>query len=343
MDIQKRLYGLGIAFVVVFLAGIAGHYVLARIAGITPTLLECAYQTVIILSTLGSREMSPLNEAWYGQLFTVFLVFSGVGVLFALATTMTAFFVEGEVRQIFWRKKMDKLLAHLKNHIIVCGAGDTGNYVIEELLRSGRPIVLVDNSEERVQRIRQQYPQKPIPYVVGEATDDAVLEQAGIAKAMGIVVTLPDERDNLFVTVTARQSNPNVRIVARAKDAHADVRLRKAGANSVVSPSQIGGMRLAAEMVRPQVVGFLDNMLHEQDRPLRIDEIPLGPSCSMVGKALRNTNLRSEADLLVLAIRDSSGKHYLYNPPPDHVLEAGSTLIVLGPIESVHNIRNRML
>jgi voltage-gated potassium channel len=156
------------------------------------------------------------------------------------------------------------------------------------------------------------------------------------------VAALPDERDNLFITVTARQNNPKVKIVVRASDAQAELRLKRAGADAVVSPSRIGGMRLASEMVRPQVVDFMDQMLRGYDRPLRIEEIPLGPDSSMVGKALRDTNLRKEADLLVLAIRDVTGEHFLYNPPPEHVLEEGSTLIVLGPVESVHTIRNRM-
>ena len=169
-----------------------------------------------------------------------------------------------------------------------------------------------------------------------------MLSDAGIERARGVVAVLPDERDNLFVTVTARQSNAEVKIVARATDVQAELRLKRAGADSVVSPARIGGMRMASEMVRPQVVGFLDHLLRGPEKSLRIEEIPLGASSHMVGKALRDTNLRKEADLLVLAIRDPSGEQYLYNPPPEQVLEEGSTLIVLGPVESVHNIRNRM-
>ncbi|HUU03532.1 MAG TPA: potassium channel protein [Myxococcota bacterium] len=342
MNLQRRLYILSILIVAVFGLGTSGFYVLGRFAGGGPSLLDCVYQTTITLTTLGSREMFPLADLWYGKAFIVLLVLSGMGVLFVFATSLTAFLVEGEVRDLFRRKKMDKALGNLTQHIIVCGAGATGGFVIEELLGSGHPLVIIDTGEERIQRICDAHPKIFLPYIVGNAADDDVLERAGIKQAMGVVATLPDERDNLFVTVTARQNNPRVKIVTRASDAQAEIRLKRAGADSVVSPSRIGGMRLASELVRPQVVDFLDNMLRGQEQPLRIEELPLTPDCGMAGKALRDTNLRKESDLLVLAIRDTSGKHYLYNPPPEHVLEEGSTLIVLGPVKSVQKIRNRM-
>lgn len=343
MEIQRKVFLLSIAIIVVIASGIIGFYVLERFAGGNPSIVDCAYQTVITLSTIGSREMMPLSDHWYGKVFIIVLVLAGMGVLFVFATNVTAFLVEGEIRQIFRRKKMDKALQNLQNHIIVCGAGDTGGYVIGELLRSRHPLVIVDTDQERIEKIREGHPGTNFPFVVGPAADDEVLQRAGIDRARGVVIALPDERDNLFITVTARQTNPGVKIVARAPDAQAEQRLKRAGADAVVSPNRIGGMRMASEMVRPQVVTFLDNMLHGQDKSLRIEEIPLTATCSIVGKALRDTNLRKESDLLVLAIRDRSGGSYLYNPPPDQVLEEGSTLIVLGPVDSVHDIRNRMI
>jgi len=342
MDLQRRLYILSVLIVAVFAIGTAGFYVLGRFAGGTPTMLDCIYQTAITLTTLGSREMLPLSQFWYGKAFVILLIFGGMGVLFVFATSLTAFLVEGEIRNIFRRKKMDKALKNLKNHIIVCGAGATGGYVIEELLGSGHSLVIIDNREERIEKIVENHPKTMVPFIVGNAADDEILTKAGISRARGVVVTLPDERDNLFVTVTARQTNPKLKIVARANDAQAEIRLTRAGADSVVSPSRIGGMRLASEMVRPQVVNFIDQMLRGQDQALRIEELHLQPTCSMVDKALMDTNLRKGADLLVLAIRDPSGQHYLYNPPPEHVLEEGSTLIVLGPVESVYRIREQM-
>jgi voltage-gated potassium channel len=342
MDLQRRVLLLSVAIVVVIAVGIIGFFILGRMAGSEPSVIDCAYQTVITLSTVGSREIKPLTDLWYGKLFIVGLILSGMGVLFVFATSMTAFLVEGEIRHIFRRKKMDKALQNLDNHIIVCGAGDTGGFVIEELLRSRHTLVVVDTDEERIEKLREAHQDTLLPFVVGPAADDEVLKRAGIERARGVVIALPDERDNLFITVTARQTSPNVKIIARAADAQAELRLKRAGADAVVSPNRIGGMRMASEMVRPQVVTFLDEMLRGQDRALRIEEIPLAASCSMVGKALRDTNLRQENDLLVLAIRDKSGGHYLYNPPPDEILEEGSTLIVLGPVDSVHNIRNRM-
>jgi voltage-gated potassium channel len=333
---------LSIAIFVVIAVGIIGFFVLGRVAGGEPTVIDCAYQTVITLSTVGSREIHPITDLWYGKLFIVGLILSGMGVLFVFATSMTAFFVEGEIRHIFRRKKMDKALANITNHIIVCGAGDTGGFVIEELLRSRAGLVIVDTDEERIERIRETHPETFIPFVVGPGADDEVLQRAGIDRAQGVVIALPDERDNLFITVTVRQTNPKAKIVARAADVQAEQRLLRAGADAVVSPNRIGGMRMASEMVRPQVVTFLDQMLRGQEKRLRIEEIPLTASSPMVGKALRDTKLRQEQDLLVLAIRDKSGEKFLYNPPPDEILEEGSTLIVLGPVDSVHDVRNRV-
>ncbi len=341
VPMNRRLKVLSLLFGVIFAAGIIGFYTLGRIAGMEPPVLECAYQTVITLATVGNKT-PMLADVWYGQIFIILLIMSGMGIILVFATTVTAFFVEGEMRNIYRRKKMDKALDKLENHIIVCGAGDTGGYIIEELIGSRHPFVIVDISEERIDRISEQHPKTFVPFVVGLAADDEVLNRAGIARASGIVVALPDERDNLFITVTARQTNPKVRIVVRATDAQAEQRLTRAGADAVVSPARIGGLRMASEIARPQVTSFLDNMLRSSDKPLRIEEIRLSTSCNMVGKALRDTNLRSEADLLVLVIRDPSGEHFLYNPPPEHVLEDSSTLIVLGPIESVHRIRNNL-
>ncbi|MBW1808077.1 MAG: potassium channel protein [Deltaproteobacteria bacterium] len=339
---QKRLRILLLLLLAVFALGIFGFFILGHLAGGQPSLLDCAYQTVITLTTLGSREMLPLANFWYGEFFVIVLMLTGMGVLFVFATSLTAFLVEGEIRNIFRRKKMEKILKNIKDHIIVCGAGATGGYVIAELLGSSQTLVIVDADENRIQHICKAHTKSMIPYVVGQAADDDVLIEAGIDRARGIVATLPDERDNLFITVTARQSNPKVKIVVRASDSQAETRLARAGADSVVSPSRIGGMRLASEMVRPQVVSFLDEMLHDQDKTLRIEEIPLTRGCKMIGSALMDTNLRQEADLLVLAIRDPSGQHYLYNPSPEHILEENATLIVLGPVESVHKIRSRM-
>ncbi len=339
---HRRFYILSVLMAVVFAAGVTGFFVLGRLAGDNPTVMECAYQTVVNLTTLGSREMTALANTWYGELFVIVLMLTGMGTLVVFATSMTAFLVEGELRNIFRRKKMDKILRKLNDHYIVCGAGSTGAFVIEELLGSGHPVVVIDTEEERIQHICDAHPKIHIPYVVGPAANDEILAKANIGKARGVVIALPDDRDNLFITVTAKQKNPKIKVVARATDSEAEIRLSRVGADSVVSPSRIGGMRLASEMVRPQVVGFLDNMLRGQDKPLRIEDIPLSESCAMVGKALMDTNLRKE-ELLVLAIRDPSGEHYLYNPPPEHILEAGSTLIVLGPVESVLSVRKRMI
>ncbi len=338
MDLHRRLYVLTVLILFVLGGGVVGFWILGRVEGHEPTILEALYQTVITLATVGNK--TPyLADVWYGQLFIIVLVLSGMGVLLVFATTVTAFFVEGEMRQLYRRKRMDKVLNYIQNHFVVCGAGDTGAHVLEELIASHQPVVIVDASEDRIQRLLEQHGTEKLPFVVGQAADDDVLSKAGLDRAKGIVIALPDDRDALFVTVTARQANPKIRIVARANDAADERRLRRAGADVVVSPPRIGGMRMASEVARPQVVSFLDNMLRGQEKTLRIEEIALEADSQMVGKALRDTNLRSQ-ELLVLAIRTQDGEHFLYNPPPEHILEQGTTLIVLGPTASVQKVRS---
>lgn len=218
MLLRRGLIQLGLATAFVFLAGTFGFYALSRVAGGSPDLLECAYQTVITLATVGSREMHPLADVWYGKLFIISLVLTGMGVLLALATSVTAFLVEGEVLNLFRRRRMERILSKMHDHYIVCGAGATGGFIVDELLGSGHTVVLVDTGQEAIDRLMAAHSGARIAYVVGSATDDDTLEQAGLPRAAGIVVALPDERDDLFVTVTARQVNSTLKIVARASD-----------------------------------------------------------------------------------------------------------------------------
>jgi len=242
---------------------------------------------------------------------------------------------------------MLKRISELKDHYIVCGLGDTGRHAIEELERTRSPYVVVDNNEEHIKRIvsHENGLHREMLYVVGDATDAEILETLGIDRAKGMIITLASDKENLIITVLVRQKNPNVRIVARCIDQKFSERLMKAGADSTVSPNQIGGMRIASEVLRPHVVGFLDLMLKDKSRTLRIEEIELPEHSTWIGHTLGDARLAANYNLLPLAVKDAyhdGQKHgFWVNPPATVTCHAGMVIIVLGDMKDIHSARQQ--
>lgn len=228
---------------------------------------------------------------------------------------------------------MQKKIEEMREHIIVVGFGAVGSHVVTELYATKEPFVVIDSDQERIDRMLDEV--GPIPFVRGDATDDHVLEQAGIARARGLAATLPEDKDNLFVAITARALNPKLRIAAKVTEDSAQVKLKRAGADAIVSPSSIGGLRIASELVRPSVVQFLDRM---RSQDLRVEEVPIPAGSGLVGARLRETTIRHETNVLVLAVREADGS-YAYNPGPDYTLEAGQTLVVLCRTDEINPLR----
>ncbi len=292
------------------------------------SLFDCAYMTVTTVSTVGFGELIPVSEVPLGRPFTLLLVVTGMVILWWFLGSVTAFLVEGEVLGLGWRRRMTSQLAKIRDHVVVCGAGSTGIHAIRELSQLGTPFVVVDANEAVAHEAARHHGGAA---VVGDATHDEVLEQAGIARARGIISALTDDKDNLYVTVTARALNPSLRIVAKAIDLKAEAKLRRAGADSVVSPNAMGGLRMVSEMLRPEVTTFLDTMLRNKEQPLRIAEIPVSASSPWVGRSVADLGLGGRG-ILLLASRDpaAQGGRFTYSPPDDSVVAGGSVLIVLG-------------
>jgi voltage-gated potassium channel len=302
---------------------------------------DCFYMTVITLSTVGFGEtLSDMDQVVGARAFTVSLIVLGSGTLLYFASSLTAFIVEGDLMGALKRNRMQKDIDKLARHIVVCGVGATGVHIISELLSTGTPFVAIDLDVEHLERLGEELGvDDEIPYVPGDATDDHTLERAGIARAKGLIAALHDDKDNVFVTITARALNPNARIVAKAIEPSADPKLRRAGADAVVSPYRIGGMRMVSEMVRPRVVEFLDLMLRDRERNMRIEEIAIPDDAPIVGVALRDTNIRKKTDALVIAVRDPEGS-FVYNPPPSIVFTKGMTLVVLAETGEYKKLRS---
>ena len=301
-------------------------------------LTECVYMTVITLSTVGFGELSQMHEVPGARPLTIALIVSGVGALAYVQGNLTALLVEGVIGQVLRRNRMRNAIAKLSRHVVVAGAGSTGKHVIEELVATGTPFVVIDRDLAHLERLSEDIQKGRMLFVHGDATDDHTLVAAGIQRARGVVAALTHDKDNLFVTLSARYLNASARIVSKIVEDHAGAKMIKAGATSVVNPAMIGGRRMASELVRPEVNEFLDQMLRDKTKNLRIEECIVPETSSYVGTSLKDTPIRRETKLLVIAIRDKE-RTFVYNPDPDSIIDGGTTLIVMGDTESVVKLR----
>jgi len=322
----KRIIQALSLIVLVFVIGTVGYYLLGITEGKSWGISECAYMTAITISTVGYGEVIDVGDSAFGRVFTVILILSGMGVALYSVSTITAFIVEGDLKKILERRKMKNLIKAMKNHYIICGSGITGYGIIKELLLTSREFVVIDPEIEHIERARKL---GEFLYIMGDATEDETLLDANIEHARGLISTLPDDKDNLFVTITAKELNPKIRIISKVINDNSSSKLLRAGAISVVSPNAIGSMRMASELVRPHVVSFLDGMLRGRDQNFRIEEFTIAENSKLIGKSLGDSPIYRETDIPVLAIKHPGRKEYTYNPDHHLKIEGGMVLIVL--------------
>jgi voltage-gated potassium channel len=295
---------------------------------------ECLYMTAITISTVGYGEILDVATVAGGREWTLGLLVFGVsGDLYALSA-ITSFFVEADFADVRRYRRHERRMGEIHDHTIVCGIGKTGSHVVQELIAIGHAVVAIDENADVVEELSG----RGTLAIQGDATEDAVLERAGLSRARALVATLDDDRTNMFVVVTARQSSPRLRIVAKAVTTSAVEKLRRAGADAVVSPTHIGGLRLVSELVRPTVVRFLDEMMRDKDARLRIEEATVRTGGALVGKSLSEANLREDAGVLVLGVRTTDGK-VEHVPPATLRIEVGQTLIAMGRPEQIAALR----
>jgi voltage-gated potassium channel len=332
----RRLAVAFIAVVVISGGGALGLFVLG---GGRWTLFESFYMAVITLSTVGFGELPHMHDVPGARPLTIVLILSGLGAIAYVQGNLTALLVEGVIGDAFRRKRMRKAIGETSGHIVVAGAGSTGKHVIEELVATHTPFVAIDRDHGLLERLSKDLAGGKMLYVHGDATDDNALLDAGIERARGLVAALTHDKDNLYVTLTARSLNPSARIVSKVVEDHAAAKMMKAGATSVVNPTMIGGRRMASDLIRPEVNEFLDQMLRDKSKNLRIEEvaIPSGSTFSCV----KDVPVDREARVLVVAVRNAQ-REFIYNPDPDQPLGEGCTLIVMGDTESVLRLRRSL-
>ena len=341
---RRRLAYAAIAMTLIMVVAVVGYRV---IGGPDVTFLQALYMAIITIAGVGYEEVVVTSHNPALRVFNMFVVVVGVVTTLYAFSVLTAFLVEGELRNLFWRRTMEKRIRELKEHFIICGLGDTGRYALQELHKTGTPYIVIEENEDNIKRLLEQEDgrYREVLYVVGDATDAAVLDSAGLERAKGIIAALANDKDNLVITVMVRQKTHKVRVVARCADVGFAERLLKAGANTAVSPNAIGGLRLASEALRPHVTGFLDMMLREKARTLRIDEIIVPPASPWSGKCMEEIKFRARYHLVPLAVKSTAGERgdYLFNPPESLALQPGSVVIVMGDVEEVQRARKDAL
>jgi voltage-gated potassium channel len=336
-SIRRLFIAIG-AFMTLVLVGAIGFFALGRGRW---GFGDCVYMTIITISTVGFGELRDMAQVPGARVLTVGLILSGVGTLAYMQSNLTALLVEGTIGQALRRNRMKKAIAALSRHIVVAGAGSTGKHVIEELVATQTPFVVIDRNQPHLERVSTELMGGKMLYILGDATEDHVLIEAGVDRARGIVAALTHDKDNLYVTLSARSLNPSARIVSKIVEDEAGPKVLKAGATSLVNPTMIGGRRMASELIRPEVNEFLDQMLRDKDKNLRLEEVIVPRGSSFVGMMLKDTPIRRETRLLVVAIRSTStDRTFTYNPEPDHIITEGTTLIVMGEADSVVKLRN---
>jgi voltage-gated potassium channel len=282
---------------------------------------------------VGYGETHPLTLP--GRAFTLFLILGGMSIIFYALTEITTFVVEGEMTGIIRRRRMNRLINKLKSHYILCGVGKSGSHVLNELRKTGRSCVVIEKDPVKVKSLLSEH----VLVIEGEATEDFVLESAGIKRATGLVTALPSDKDNLFVVITARELNPSLRIVAKVEDITAREKFLRSGANTAVSANFIGGMRMASELIRPTTVSFLDTMLYGTPS-LRVEEVTIPPSSKYAGLPLAKCDPVKSSGVVLVTLKRQDGKdRFRFNPPPETRLQEGDTLIIIGDRSQVESLR----
>jgi len=330
---QNHLNPILLSFTITFILIITGTISLSIVEDWD--IFNSLYMTLITITTVGFGEIQPLSDK--GRVIVIFILLGGIVTISVWVSTITRFVVEKELGRIFRRRKMDKSIKKLKNHVIICGAGETGKVAIKEFMRSKLDFVLIEKNPEIISKLKEITPDLPI--IEGDATKDEVLQEANIHSAKGVITTLSSDTENLFVTISAKTLNKNINMVARAVDEDTQSKLFQVGADHVISPNIIEGLRMASVMLRPTVVSFLEVMTLGEDIDLFLEEVLIEEDAKMLNKTLVEAKIPQEIGLMVIAIKKKEGG-FLYNPKSSTILEADDLLVVLGKPTQVDQLRN---
>ena len=326
MSTSKHLIISILMIIIIIIVGTIG-YMIIEDWGLT----DSVYMTVITLSTTGYGETHQLHE--HGRIFTIFLIFFGVGLCVYVAGGVVQFIVEGEIRTILGRRRLDKRLKRLKKHYIICGYGRIGSVVCDILRKKPFKVVIIEKNIDMIPLMEES----DLPYISGDTVNEANLLKAGIERAKGLVAALATDVDNVFLVLTARQLNPKIFIMARAGSNEVKSKLTAAGADIVISPYDIGAENMAQKIIRPTVTSFLDLALTYHRKDIQMEEIPVSSSSSMANVMLKDSGIRQEYNLIIIAIKKADDT-MLFNPSFDTKIKTGDTLIAVGEDKNLQQL-----
>jgi voltage-gated potassium channel len=293
--------------------------------------LDALYMTVITITTVGYREVIPVSEK--GRIFTIFIIFSGMGIIAYILGIVAQAMIDFQVRSIIGRRRLGRKIRSMKDHYIICGYGRIGKIIGRDLLASKIPMIVIDNEPE----IHSGLDEENIPFIHDDATSEDVLVEAGIQRAKGLVSVVGSDADNLFITMTARGLNPGLFILARAEQEHSEKKLIRAGADRVVLPYLIGGQRMAQTLIKPAVTDFLEFTVHNQEMGLEMAELEVGKGSALDQLNLIDSGIRQKFDVIIMAVRKKIGD-MAFNPSSTTRIEAGDTLIALGKSKDIEEL-----
>jgi voltage-gated potassium channel len=285
--------------------------------------LDSLYMTIITLATVGYSEIRTMSDE--GRIFTMLLIFLGVGFYLYAIGNFIQFLVEGKIRELLGRRKLDKQISKLKNHFIVCGYGRIGRELSRFLIQKYLDVVVIERDVDRIPAMDAD----GILYIIGEATDENNLIKAGIRRAKGLLSVLATDADNVFLVLTAKNHNPEIFTVARADQNSAKTTLYAAGADKVISPYDLGARRMAHAVLRPTVIHFLELAFSDDETDIQMEEFPVNERSSLVGKSLLESNIRHDLDLIIISIKRADGT-MLFNPSAHNHFRVDDTVIAVG-------------
>ena len=328
--LRRRLAIIALAILATLLFGTAGFVLIDHYP-----LFDAFYMTLITVTTVGYGEILPLSHA--GRVFNSFLIFFGVSVMLLAFGAMTQTVIELELNQYFGKRRVRVMIDKLENHFIVCGYGRVGRGAAEELRNAGVPFVVIDHSEERVERAMKA----GMLGVVGDATRDEVLREVGIAKAKGLIATLASDADNLFVILSAKALNSRLHLSARIDEEASEQKMRRAGADFVFAPYKSTGHRMAQALLKPHVHQFMDFTRHGVGPDVGIEQVRVSTRSSFADQTLGHMEVQRALGLMVLAIRKADGQ-MLFNPGADQKIAAGDHLIVMGEEDRLRRLEQML-
>jgi len=319
-----------ILIILVIFGGTAGYQIIEGW-----TFIEALYMTIITISTVGFKEVGQLSNA--GRIFTIFLILGGIVVITSGISLIFSSIIEGTFGEIIRRQRMEKKLAKIRNHFIICGFGAVGEDVVNEFIRENKPFVLIEKDKLILDKVLKEFPDTI--YVFGDATDDEILKNAQIEKAKGVLAVLGKTTDNLYICLSARSLNPKLRIIARVIESESIDKLKKAGADYVFSPEKIGGIRLAAAALKPAVTSFLDAIIRGEYLDLVLNEVEVQEHSSIVRKTLQESEISKNIGIIIPAIKSANTDKLIFNPSSKTIINPGDILIVFGSLDQIKQLK----